>query len=63
MHGLSLGAAIRGYAVVVVCRFLTAVTSLVAKYRLYTHGLQQLWLRCLVAQELSCSRAGGIFPD
>ena len=35
---------------VIVCGLLLAVTSLVAKHRLWVHGLQQLWLMGYRAQ-------------
>ena len=57
MHGLSLVVAGRGYLLVVVCRFLIAVASLVAEYVLWACGLS------FAAHGLSYSAVCGIFPD
>ena len=56
--GLSLVAASRGYSLVVVCRLLTGVASLVAEHRL--PGVKA---SVVVGYRFSCLKACGIFPD
>ena len=56
----------RGYSLIVVRGLLIAVVaSLLAEHGLQAHGLQQLVHvgSVIVARELSCSAAYGIFPD
>ena len=54
---VSLVLASGDYSLVVVCRLLTAVASLVAKHRLWSMG------SVVAAPGLSCSAACGIIPD
>ena len=55
---LSLVASSGGYSLVVLCRLLTVVASLVAKHR-----LQGMQASVVVAHGLSCPTASGIFLD
>ena len=63
--GLSLAAASAGFSSLQRTGFLTAVVSLVAEHGPEAHGLRSLWHAgsVAVAHGLSCSAAGGIFPD
>ena len=55
---LSLVASSGGYSLVVLCRLLTVVASLVAKHR-----LQGMQASVVVAHGISCPTASGIFLD
>ena len=57
MHRLSLVMAREGYSLVSVCRYLIAMTSLVAEHR-----LQGVWFLGVAAWR-SCPMTSGIFPD
>ena len=56
-HGFSLVLASGGYSLVVACRLLTVVASLVAKHRLWSVG------SVVAPPGLSCSAACGLIPD
>ena len=58
IHRLSLVAASGGYSLVVVCRVLIAVASLVPEHR-----LQGTWASVAVAGRLSCPVAWEVFPN
>ena len=70
LDGFSLAAASRGRSLAVMCRLLTAVASLAARAltlgrvgsAVADPGLESTG-SVVVAVRLSCSMAGGVFPD